>query len=253
MAPPRRCSTYLSMRQPPNQWYLHGTITIDQGFWQILVFWWGNPKQSLHHLDQHTTTATFPKTPGDTYQAIGMQTEMLWHPHGQTIESGSGGDPKQDILHQLSNLNTILQHPSNLQWHCRTELNVIDKIIMAAKHWADNQCCKFKSGKVPWCPNVTTAINKILFWKSILKQESGGKVRLSILWMRAKKAGLETVPFPSKYSIQEVQALISKAYKQFCHFKKDKNWWDTWIPQLTEAQATAWRHLKKPYGSNYMQ
>jgi len=88
---------------------------------------------------------------------------------------------KHDIPQRLSNLDTILQHPSDLQCCYRIELNAINNIIMEAKWGAENQCHKFKSGQVQWCPRVTMAINKILFWKSILKQDSGSKVGLSIL------------------------------------------------------------------------
>jgi len=95
-------------------------------------------------------------------------------------------------------------------------LNAIDNIITAAKRGAENHCHKLKCGQVQWCPQVTVAINKILFWKSILKRESGRKVGLSILKKQAKKAGID-------YPIPTVKTFISKAYKQFWHLKKDDN------------------------------
>jgi len=106
---------------------------------------------------------------------------------------------KQNVIQQVTQLETILQGPNNLQHQFRIELNAISNIVMTAKCSAENQCRKFKSGKVQWCPWVTACINKILFWNSMLKQESGSKVGLTILRMQAKKAGLTTVPYPSKY------------------------------------------------------
>jgi len=60
-------------------------------------------------------------------------------------------------------------------------------VVTAAKQAAEQQCRKLKCGQAEWCPLVTKAINKILFWKSILKHKTGGKVGIAILWTRAKK------------------------------------------------------------------
>jgi len=94
---------------------------------------------------------------------------------------------------------------------------------MEAKRGAENHCQKLKNGQVQWCPQVTTAINKILFWKSILKRELGGKVGLSILRTRAKKAWIDIVPQQGEYPIEDLQVLISKAHKQFNQLKRDDN------------------------------
>jgi len=124
-------------------------------------------------------------------------------------------------------------------------LNAIDNIITAAKRGAENHCCKLKCSQVQWCPQVTAAINKILFWKSILKRESGSKVGLSILKKQAKKAGIDQVLYPGTYPIPVVKTLISKAYKQFWHLKKDNTHCDSWIAQLIAAQASVWNQPKK--------
>jgi len=67
-------------------------------------------------------------------------------------------------------------------------------MVTEAKHAAEQQCCKLKCGKAKWCPLVTKAINKILFWKSLLKWETGGKVGITILRTWAKKANIAVVP-----------------------------------------------------------
>jgi len=110
---------------------------------------------------------------------------------------------------------------------------------------AENKCRKFKNRKVQWCPQVTMAINIILFWKSILKRETGGKVGLSILRSQAKKAHIDTIPYPGDYQIKTLNKIISKAYKQFHHLKLDENRCNTWMAQLIAAQAAAWNKTKK--------
>jgi len=128
----------------------------------------------------------------------------------------------------------------------KQELNVIDHVVIEAKHSAEKKCQKFKCGQVQWSPQVKVAINKILFWKSILKRETGGKVGLTaVLATRAKKAHIDQIPYPGEFSMPTLQEKIGKAYKQFGQLKKDDTWRDTWIAQLIAAQALAWNRTKK--------
>jgi len=88
---------------------------------------------------------------------------------------------KQSIPNRIKQLNDTLQGPSDLrQWYQR-ELNTIDHAKTETKKGTENQCHKLKCGRVQWCLSITQAINKILFWKSILKCELGGKVGITIL------------------------------------------------------------------------
>jgi len=151
---------------------------------------------------------------------------------------------KQNIPQRIKEIDLLTMRPSDLRRNLKKELNAIDNIITAAKRGAENHCRKLKCGQVQWCPQVTAAINKILFWKSILKQESSGKVGLSILKKQAKKAGIDQVPYPGTYPIPVVKTLISKAYKRFRHLKKDDTRRDSWIAQLIAAQASAWNRPK---------
>jgi len=93
----------------------------------------------------------------------------------------------QNISQCLLNLKSQLGHPGDLWCSHKQELNVIDHIITEAKQAAEKHCCKFKSRQVQWSLQVTGAINKILFWKGILKCEIGGKVGLMVLGTWAKK------------------------------------------------------------------
>jgi len=117
--------------------------------------------------------------------------------------------------------------------------------MIDAKHTAEKQCRKFKCGHVQWCPQVMAVINNILFWKSVLKCESGGKVGLTVLATRSWKVGIGQVPYPGELSLLTLKENIAKAYKQFCRLKGDNNRRDTWIAQLIAAQVAMWNCTKK--------
>jgi len=147
-----------------------------------------------------------------------------------------------DRVHEL---NEVLLRPNHLRRKHRHELNAIDHKVTKAKILAETHCRKLKCGAVQWCPRVMAAINKILFWKSVLKRESGGLVGLMILTARTKKAGIVDIPCPGELPSATIQGHISRAYKQFQFLKKEDNRRDTWIGQLIAAQAEAWNKPKK--------
>jgi len=155
----------------------------------------------------------------------------------------------QNITQRVLQLKSQAVCPGDLRRSHKQELNVIDHILTEAKQAAKKHCRKFKSGHVQWSLPVTGAINKILFWKGILKRETGSKVGLTVLGTRAKKAHIDHIPYPGEISIPTIQENISKVYKQFAHLKKDESRRDTWIAQLIEAQVQAWNQ-KKPFGNN---
>jgi len=150
-----------------------------------------------------------------------------------------------NALQQIQHLNNNLNKPSDLRRSIKKELNALDHVLTEAKRGAENHCRKFKNGQVQWFPQVTTAINRILFWKSILKRETGSKVGLSILCTQAWKAKIDTIPYLGDYQIKTLQEIILKAHKQFNHLKLDENRQDMWMAQLISAQAMAWNKKKK--------
>jgi len=156
----------------------------------------------------------------------------------------------QNITQRVLQLKSQAVCPGDLRRSHKQELNALDHILTEAKHAAEKHRQKFKSGHVQWSPPVTGAINKILFWKGILKCKTGSKVGLMVLGTRAKKAHIDHIPYPGEISIPTIQENISKAYKQFARLKKDESRRDTWIAQLIEAQAQAWNQTKKTFGNN---
>jgi len=149
------------------------------------------------------------------------------------------------MCYSRSNTSTTPYTNPHLRQHTKKELNAIDHLLMEAKQGAENQCQKFKNGQVQWCLQVTMAININLFWKSILKLETGGKVGLLLLWTQAQKAKIDTVPYPDDYPIETMHKIISKVYKHFNWLKLDENRCNTWMAQLISVQAMAWNKKKK--------
>jgi len=76
---------------------------------------------------------------------------------------------QQNIPQHINQLNAILLRPQDLRRQHQQDLNAIDSVLSQARQGAENLCRKLKCSQVQWCPHITMAINKILFWKAILK------------------------------------------------------------------------------------
>jgi len=114
------------------------------------------------------------------------------------------------IPQQINQLNDRLLKATDLWQSLCKEHNAINQVVMDAKQGAKNQSQKLKCGQVQWCPWVMAAMNRILFWKSMLKWELGSKVGLLILHKQALKAGLDAVPYPGEYLISTWRILFPK-------------------------------------------
>jgi len=57
----------------------------------------------------------------------------------------------------------------------------LDSQLVKAKLYAEWNCRKLKMGQVQWCPDVSRAINWILFWKGVLRRMVGHRIRSSVL------------------------------------------------------------------------
>jgi len=110
---------------------------------------------------------------------------------------------------------------------------------MAAWHYAEQHCWKFKSSKVPWCLNMTRVINTILYWKGILQQQRGGRVGSLVLHWWVKKGGFQHDLQNIEHSEVEIFTHIKKAYQRFDWLESDQLHCDTWLAQMIEVQAAA--------------
>jgi len=103
---------------------------------------------------------------------------------------------------------------------------------------------------VPWCPQVSTAINRILYWKGLCKWINGHNIGSSVIKQWAKKGSIAN--HVNNYQLQDelIQENIKKAYKAFHQLKLDPDHQDTWLAGIIWAQAMAKEQPQKHYGNN---
>jgi len=119
------------------------------------------------------------------------------------------------------------------------EYESINKATTELKRHAENKCRKLKAGTVPWCPQVSKAINRILYWKGLQNQLKGCAIGSSVLQQRAKKGGINNHSSNFHLNLSSIQDQIQQAYKCFHRLKANPDWRDTWIANLIQAQAQA--------------
>jgi len=124
----------------------------------------------------------------------------------------------------------------NCQEHKRS-IKKVDNILSVAKVNAEQYCCKFHMGRVPWCPRISRAINQMLYWKGIKAQWLQSKIGSYILKVQAKKAGLMHTGEHVGHLDEEIQLHIKKACKHYERLKHDDLQWDTWLAQMVEEKA----------------
>jgi len=92
---------------------------------------------------------------------------------------------------------------------------------------------------VPWCPQVSTAINHILYWKGLRKPINRHNIGSSVIKQWAKKGSIAS--HANNYQLQDkiIQENIKKAYKAFHQLKSDPDRQDTWLAGIIRAQAMA--------------
>jgi len=69
--------------------------------------------------------------------------------------------------------------------HQLEQYNAIDRQYVEVWAAAEQQCRKFHAGKVPWTPTLTQAIHRVLYWKGIQKQLTGGWIATTVLCQHA--------------------------------------------------------------------
>jgi len=91
----------------------------------------------------------------------------------------------------ITRLEELAQQASNhrLTQAQQNQLEIIDSETMRAKLAAEKWCWKLPVSAVQWCPQVTQAIARILYWKGIKKCQGGGHISAKYLICLAKKGG----------------------------------------------------------------
>jgi len=94
-------------------------------------------------------------------------------------------------------------------------------------------------GQVPWTPDLTRKIYRILYWKGVISRALGRRIGTSVLRSQAHKAGLQHSLVAIHLPMETLQNNVAKATRQYRHTKKDSNRRNTWLGQMIEAQAQA--------------
>ncbi len=86
---------------------------------------------------------------------VARYNDLLW----ESLQETKLAQQATELLNQMGVRFTISQ---------QLEYESIDKKATELKRHAENKCQKLKAGTVPWCPQVSKAINHILYWKGLL-------------------------------------------------------------------------------------
>ncbi len=139
---------------------------------------------------------------------------------------------------RLDTLRSRIQH-NRMTRVQQQEYEALDRTATSARLSAEKHCRKFKMGQVPWTPDLTRKIYRVLYWKGVASRAQGRRIGTSVLRSRARKAGfthtLETIHLP----MATIQNNIAKALRQYRQIKKDSDRRDTWLGQMIDAQAQA--------------
>jgi len=159
-------------------------------------------------------------------RVVARYNDLLW----ESLQENKLEKRTMELLKQTGARFTISQ---------QLEYESIDKIATELKRNAESKCQKLKAGNVPWCPQVSKAINRILYWKGLLTRLKGSAIGSSVLRQRAKKGGIAN--YHHNYSLEPatIQEKIRQAYKSFNLLKADPDRRDTWLSNLIQAQAQA--------------
>jgi len=158
-------------------------------------------------------------------------------------------------LLQLSNLawqaSALAKQTSiRMTSYQQREYESINKAATEFKCNEENNCRKIKAGAVPWCPQVSKAINQILYRKGLQSWLKGCKIGSSVLWQQAKKGSIINHQDNFLLDNSTIQEKIWAVYKSFHQVKANPDHWDTWIANFIQAQAQAKGKLTNHFGNN---
>jgi len=91
---------------------------------------------------------------------------------------------------RLDTLRSVIQK-TRMTCAQQQEYKDLDQTVTTAQLLAEKQCRKFKMGQVPWTPDLTRKIYRILYWKGVISRVLGRRIGTSVLHSRAHKAGLQ--------------------------------------------------------------
>ncbi len=146
-----------------------------------------------------------------------------------------------DEMHAFQRLAILRSeiHQTRLTRAQQQEYEELDRTATFARLSAEKHCRKFKMGQVPWTPDLTRKIYRILYWKGVASRAQGHRIGTSVLRSRARKAGLQHTLEVLQLPIETIKNNIAKAIRQYRHIKQDSDRRDTWLGQMIAAQVQA--------------
>jgi len=117
--------------------------------------------------------------------------------------------------------------------------NMLDQEITAAKLKAEQLCRKLRLGKTPWTPELTQAIQRILYWKGISKRSQGGSISTTVLKRRGARGLIGFQEAHWKLPLEVIKKKVNSAYEDYLQIKAQTDKRDKWLGQLIAAQALA--------------
>jgi len=99
---------------------------------------------------------------------------ILW----EALQWDSIAEKAQKLATQVN------KHLSTAQ---KEEFKTIDRAATEYKWHAEKQCRKIRASAVPWCPQVSKTINRILYWKGLQNRLTGKRIGSSVIKRWAKK------------------------------------------------------------------
>jgi len=121
-----------------------------------------------------------------------------------------------NTFHQIEQLLPAMTQQQLMQEQ-QPEYKSINQAVMSTHIQTEWQCQKLKMGKIPWSPDLTWAINHVLYWKGVISQVKGHQVGTSILCTCTRKGGFQHNLMTIHLPMESLQDELAKAYHRYHH------------------------------------
>jgi len=115
--------------------------------------------------------------------------------------------------------------------------NSLDQEIIIAKLKAKSLCCKIHAGNIPWTPELTQAIQWILYWKGMMNRMQGSAISTMVLKQWAGKGQISFKDEHQMLLLDDLKKKADAAYLDYFQIKTQMDNCNTWLGQLIAAQA----------------
>ncbi len=121
---------------------------------------------------------------------------------------------EMNAFQRLDTLQLVIQQ-TRMTHTQQQEYEDLDWTVTTARLLAEKQCQKFKMGQVPWTPDLTRKIYRILYWKGVISRALGRRIGTSVLRSQACKAGLQHSLEVIHLPMETLKNNVAKAIQQY--------------------------------------